>query len=89
MAQMAAATYSKLLFAMRPEAAQAEASPATLRVHVQPSRARLSDPLQVSLLKRRGPPLAQPLQLPARTSRLTLLLASAQAQALDCTPSHS
>jgi protein ImuA len=85
--QMAAATYSKLLFVMRPEAAQGDASPAALRLHVQPNPARLADQLQVNLLKRRGPPLAQPLQLPARSSRLTLLLASAQAHALDCTPS--
>jgi protein ImuA len=87
--QMAAASYSKLLFVMRPEAAQGEASPAALRLHVHPSPVRLSDHLQVNLLKRRGPPLAQPLQLPARSSRLTLLLASAQAHALDCTPSRT
>lgn len=87
--QMAAASYSKLLFVMRPEAAQAEASPAALRLHVQPSPARLSDQLQVNVLKRRGPPLAQGLQLPARSSRLTLLLASAHTHALDCTPSRS
>jgi protein ImuA len=87
--QMAAATYGKLLFVMRPEAAQNEASPATLRLLVRPSPARLADRLQVSLLKRRGPPLVQSLQLPARSARLTLLLASAQAHALDCPPSRS
>ena len=37
--QMAAATYGKLLFAMRPLAALQEASPAVLRLQVQPERA--------------------------------------------------
>jgi protein ImuA len=103
--QMAAAEYSKLLFVMRPEAAQAEASPAALRLHVQPQPqpqpqpqaqpaqaqrpAAAADALQVQLLKRRGPPLAQSLLLQARTSRLTLLLASSQAHALDCRTSRA
>ena len=98
--QMAAAEYSKLLFVMRPQAAQDDASPAALRLYLQPqpqlqtqtahSSSRLlptpagADSLQVRLLKRRGPPLSQPLQLQARASRLTLLLASSQAHALDC-----
>ena len=42
-----------------------------------------ADALQVHLLKRRGPPLEQPLQLQARPARLSLLLAAAHA--LDCT----
>jgi protein ImuA len=89
--QMAAAEYSKLLFVMRPEAAQDDASPAALRLHLQPHAAlttqgtaasppRLpSDALQLHLLKRRGPPLDQPLHLQARGGRMNLLLASAHA----------
>ena len=97
--QMAAAEYRKLLFVMRPAAAQDEASPAVLRLHIQPHAAHatqpvrpappLPDALQVHLLKRRGPPLEPLLHLQARPARLTLLLAASQAHALDCTPSRS
>jgi len=95
--QMAAADYSKLLFVMRPSGAQQEASPAALRLQVEPQAAAApvsltaaagpqppAHGLQVHVLKRRGPPLAHPLQLPARSARLNLLLASSQAHALDC-----
>jgi protein ImuA len=90
--QMAAAEYSKLLFVMRPAAVQEEASPAALRLHLQPQTAPAPpasplaadvDTLQVQVLKRRGPPLDKPLQLQARAASLTLLLASSQAHALD------
>ena len=85
--QMAAAEYSKLLFVMRPEAAQDEASPATLRLHVQPqaspptsvSAPQGVDGLNIILLKRRGPPLEQPVQVRARASPLNLLLAAQHA----------
>jgi protein ImuA len=85
--QMAAAEYSKLLFVMRPEAAQEEASPATLRLHVQPqattsidvSAAQGVDGLHIHLLKRRGPPLEQPVQIQARSVDLSLLLAAQHA----------
>jgi protein ImuA len=88
--QMAAAGHSKLLFVMRPDAAQAEASPAVLRllVDVQSSLAgpdALSDALQVQVLKRKGPPLTNPVQVHARASRLRLLLAASQTHALDRT----
>jgi protein ImuA len=95
--QMAAAEHSKLLFVMRTAASHDEASPATLRLVLQPALVGrsvtplasapalpISDVLQVHLLKRRGPPLEQPLHLPARPARLTLLLAAAHA--LDCVP---
>jgi protein ImuA len=90
--QMAAAEYSKLLFVMRPASAQDEASPATLRLHLQPQATSAqagADSLQVQLLKRRGPPLERPMNLQARASRLTLLLASSQAHALDCRTSRA
>lgn len=93
--QMAAAEYSKLLFVMRPAAAQDEASPAALRLHLQPQTVNpipqavtsAPDALQVQLLKRRGPPLEHPLYLPARSAPLSLLLAAAHA--LDRTASRA
>jgi protein ImuA len=67
---IAASNHAKLLFVMRPQAARQESSPAVLRVLV-----RGQDALELHILKRRGPPLAQPLSLPARTARLAALLA--------------
>lgn len=99
--QMAAAEYSKLLFVMRPEAAQDDASPAALRLHLQPQPLTPTPPptpqpiqltpdsLQIHLLKRRGPPLGRPVQLQARCSPLTLLLASSHAHALDRSKSRA
>jgi protein ImuA len=85
--QMAAAEHHKLLFAMRPEQALHEASPAVLRLHIAPGQSDApADVLQVKVLKRRGPPLAAPMHLPARGARLgTLLAASRTGHALDRT----
>jgi len=71
--QMAAQAHSKLLFVMRPAQMQSESSPAVLRLlaSTQPD----SDTLLLHILKRRGPPLDQPLLLPARPARLAALLA--------------
>lgn len=84
--QMAAAEHRKLLFVMRPDSVQADASPAVLRVQVAPVRgagkhasqeAGQGDAaLQVHILKRRGPLQEQPLYLQARSARMTLLLAA-------------
>lgn len=74
---MAAAGHSKLLFVMRPAQTQHEASPAVLRLLLEPNAA--DDRLQVDLPKRRGPLLAQAMQLQARSSALTLLLATSRA----------
>ena len=74
--QMAASTHSKLLFVMRPLAAREESSPAALRVLVSGQ-----DALVLHILKRRGPPLEQPLSLPARAARLAALLAVTRRQA--------
>jgi protein ImuA len=75
--QIAAAAHNKLLFVMRPAQAQGESSPAVLRLLISsPTGAdNASDALHVQVLKRRGPPLAQVLQLPARPARLATLLA--------------
>ncbi len=84
--QLAAQAHAKLLFVMRPAPAQQESSPAVLRLLVGGSQVdaginRLAnaggadDALRVQVLKRRGPPLAQTLTLPARPARLSVLLA--------------
>jgi protein ImuA len=72
---MAAASHHKLLFLMRSQAALHEASPAVLRLQVTPAP---DDRLQVQILKRRGPPLAQVLHLSARPAPLAILLAAGQ-----------
>ncbi len=91
---MAAAEHHKLLFVMRPDRARSDASPAVLRLLVQPiARARHArqgplhgrwlDGLEVDILKRRGPPLAEPLHLQARSQQLGLLLAASRALTQD------
>jgi len=92
--QMAAAGHHKLLFLMRPESAHNDASPAVLRLRLSVQATQqvfptdaitLADALQVQVLKRRGPPLVQPLQLCARTQQMTLLMAAQSRHALDRT----
>ena len=73
--QLAAAQHEGLLFVFRPGAVARSASPARLRLQVVSAGAGLMD---VHLLKRRGPPLAAPLTLPARDARLAALLAASQ-----------
>lgn len=77
--QIAAQTFRQCLFVMRPAAAQHEASPAVLRLQVETEAG--TDALVVRLLKRRGPPLAEPLVLSARPARLQALLAANRLQA--------
>ena len=76
--QMAAQNFQQALFVMRPLAAQQEASPAVLRLLLEPGEG--ADALTVRLLKRRGPPLTTPLVLPARPERLQALLAASRQQ---------
>ncbi|MES2951826.1 MAG: translesion DNA synthesis-associated protein ImuA [Pseudomonadota bacterium] len=85
--QMAAAEYDKLLFVLRPEQAQNESSPAVLRLWVAPSDDG-GDTLEVRTLKRRGPPMDQPLHLAARPARLACQL-EASTHALDRTAAHA
>lgn len=92
--QMAAAEYSKLLFVVRPAAAFADASPAALRLRIQPAapdalqRApfgpQTGGMLEIRLLKRRGPPFEKPLHVQACPPPMQVQLASAQHHALDC-----
>ena len=73
--QLAAAQHEGLLFVFRPESMAQSASPARLRLQVVLAEGGQMD---VHLLKRRGPPLAMPLTLPARSERMTALLAASQ-----------
>lgn len=75
--QLAAAQHESLLFVMRPESVALSASPARLRLRVATCE---DDPAQIELhlLKRRGPPLAAPVTLPARGERMAALLAAAR-----------
>ncbi|MGZ5785907.1 MAG: translesion DNA synthesis-associated protein ImuA [Ramlibacter sp.] len=66
---MAAQQHDKLLFVMRELSAALDASPARLRLRVEGA-----DALRVHILKRRGPPLETPLELPAYPARLAALL---------------
>ena len=75
--QLAAAQHESLLFVMRSESVALSASPARLRLRVaacegDPSR------IELHLLKRRGPPLAAPVTLPARGERMAALLTAAR-----------
>ena len=75
--QLAAAQHDRLLFVFRPDTAAQSASPARLRLRLAACAADAAQ-IDVHILKRRGPPLAAPLQLPARSERMTALLAASQ-----------
>ena len=66
-----ATQHGKLLFVFRTPVARGESSPARVRIEIEES-----DELRVHLLKRRGPPLAAAIELPAQPPRLQQLLAS-------------
>ncbi len=74
--QMAASEHAKLLFVLRPAQAQAESSPAVLRLLLTHAADGLE--MQVQILKRRGPPLEQTLAVPAQAARLTAVLAMSE-----------
>ncbi len=92
--QMAAAEFDKLLWVLRPDQAQHESSPAVLRLWVgladgdadAGGDAGSPDALAVRVLKRRGPPLANTLQLHARPAWLAGLLAASQTSSGDANP---
>jgi protein ImuA len=75
--QLAAAQHESLLFVFRPANAAASTSPARLRLQLMACEGG-SAQIDVHLLKRRGPPLASPIRLPARSQRMTALLAASQ-----------
>lgn len=94
---MAAQTQAKLLFVMRPAAAQDESSPAVLRLLLVQGvlaqgacrggagiQAKVDpDALCVQVLKRRSPPLARTLVLPALVPGLSELLAIGEGRTLE------
>lgn len=68
---LAALDHGKPLFAWRPLAAQAESSPAPLRLRVEAD----GSTLQVLAFKRRGPPMVRPVALAPHAPPLAALLA--------------
>jgi protein ImuA len=76
---MAAQMHSQLFFAFRPGAARQESSPAPLRLLLSGAGVSVGA-MQVDIIKRRGPALAQPLQLPTQQQRLQALLAATHAR---------
>ncbi len=81
--QLAAAEHHKLLFVMRSDQARQDASPAVLRLLLS---ADADGGLCIDLLKRRGPPLENPLHLAARAPALGQLLAAVTLQQPELRP---
>ncbi|WP_225783048.1 translesion DNA synthesis-associated protein ImuA [Xenophilus sp. Marseille-Q4582] len=81
--QLAAAKQGGLLFILRPATQAQQASPARLRLGLElqaPGPHEGPALLSLHLLKRRGPPASQPVQVPAQGAALEALLAAAQAR---------
>jgi protein ImuA len=68
---LAARQHRKALFVFRPQSCRRESSPAPLRLLLSGV-----DEMQVEVIKRKGPPLEEPLRLPAQSARMRALLAS-------------
>lgn len=89
---LAAQAHDKFLFVMRPAASRDEASPAVLRLLAQQAAGTA---LALQVLKRRGPPLTQTLQLDDQRAALSVFLAAAGVQpvaaaATQCaSPTHA
>lgn len=66
---LAAQRHERLLFVFRSSAEARQASPAALRLVVEGV-----DPMEIRIVKRKGPPALQPLHLPATSRRLAALL---------------
>ena len=81
----AALRADSLLFVLRPDAALAASSCARLRLRVAVGEGGRADEgaapsLCIDILKRRGPPLAAPIHLPAQSATLRALLAASAQQ---------
>jgi len=68
--QLAAAQNQQLLWVLRPEGARAQASPAPLRLWLQPQ----ADRLLIHVIKRRGPSALHPVALPGHAALLAAVL---------------
>lgn len=79
---LAAQTHGHALFVFRPSAVAQDASPAPLRVMLEPPSAdsAAETAMRLHILKRRGPPLMQALDLPARPDGIYRLLAASRAR---------
>ena len=75
--QLAAARQGTLAWVFRPVSASQLASPALLRLQVDGAQT-----MQVRILKRRGPPLPQPIELPGCHPQLAQVLATQAARRL-------
>jgi len=75
---MAAQQQGRLLFVFRSWKARHEASPASLRILVDGL-----DCLTLHIVKRRGPPMMSPLELPAHPARLAALLQARKGRAAN------
>lgn len=81
--QVAAHQHHKLLFVVRDGHSQREASPAPLRLLLQPDAAADATPrLWVRVLKRQGPPLLEAFSLPVGPTRLRAQLAASRSRLL-------
>jgi protein ImuA len=67
--QLASQQHDRLLFVFRSLASRHESSPASLRLQLDGI-----DPIEIRILKRRGPPLASSIAVPAGSPRLMALL---------------
>ena len=83
--QIAAHTHNKLLFVFRPLAARNESSPAPLRLILQ-AESNTSN-LQVTVFKRRGPPMSAPVLIDTRPERLAAFLNASQVHGRRMRPS--
>lgn len=81
-----ATQHGGLFFAVRAQQARAQASAAVLRLALRLAPPdRCGDvPLQVDVLKRRGPPLQDPVRVQGRPASLTLALAAGAPHVVDC-----
>lgn len=78
--QLSAAQMGQLLWVFRPARARQQASPAPLRLWVEAVDGSGGAQMQVQVLKRRGPPMEQPLVLPASHAALAQVLAASAAR---------
>ncbi len=75
--QLAAAQHDALLWVFRPAEAAGSSAPARLRIRVQ-AAGEHGSALELHILKRRGPPLERPVQVPAHPPRLAALIAASR-----------
>ena len=68
--QLAAVQHQQLLWVLRPDGTRAQASPAPLRLWLQPQ----ADQLLIHVIKRRGPSALHPVALPGHAALLAVVL---------------